>query len=389
MPPLGATFAEQVRMSAQRDAGQMFEPKMADAARRRELQRKHDLSSPGADPARQPGNDGGEVPADAPLEGVNQRPQEHSDPPAVVERHEEPAYERPVSDQTDGLRKTHADSHQQRGGAAGHRPAAHASDVAAVRPDGQAVRAVATEANPLVASPAITQRSEAPPSPAQQIGRILAAARADGSDTSRSSAHAGNSAAEHARMPRAKQDEAKAPTRTANKDGSTAAAKGTMESRGSPRTEFDQLVRSIRLSLGTRRSSARMRLEPPELGRIRVDVQIDGQNVRLGIQTETQAARRLIAERAEQLKDSLAEHGIRVERFEVVLNTADPTTAEREPNVNASAVMDGKAGAWNGSSESGGRSPARGRELEEETSVGLTPAAEPAAARPGWLDIRA
>lgn len=88
------------------------------------------------------------------------------------------------------------------------------------------------------------------------------------------------------------------------------------------RAEFDEVLRSLRMQLGARRSTARLRLEPPELGRLRVDVRIQGDSVSVDVQAETEAARLRLAERGAELKSGLAEHGIHVERFEVYVDSA-------------------------------------------------------------------
>jgi flagellar hook-length control protein FliK len=88
------------------------------------------------------------------------------------------------------------------------------------------------------------------------------------------------------------------------------------------RSKFDELVRSIRLHATPRHSSARMQLQPPELGRISVDLRVEGDQVRITVRAETGDARTLLAERADQLKAALEQHGITVQKFEVSLETA-------------------------------------------------------------------
>jgi hypothetical protein len=87
-------------------------------------------------------------------------------------------------------------------------------------------------------------------------------------------------------------------------------------------TSFEETVRSLRLQLGARQSSARLRLQPPELGHLRVDVKMLGDRVRIDVQAETNAARDLLTQRVDQLKSGLESYGIRLERLEVVLNGA-------------------------------------------------------------------
>lgn len=92
---------------------------------------------------------------------------------------------------------------------------------------------------------------------------------------------------------------------------------------------FADLVKSIRTNHGLRRSSARIRLDPPKLGRLRVDLRIQGDVVRVDVQTETDAARSLVKERAGWLREALEQQGLHVEHFEVVTDDAtlrDDTT---------------------------------------------------------------
>lgn len=98
---------------------------------------------------------------------------------------------------------------------------------------------------------------------------------------------------------------------------------------GAPNTEmgrtgsstFDQLVRSIRLSADGQHSSARLQLNPPQLGRMDVDIRVDSQRMTISVRTETDAARLLVQERMPELVAALEEHGISVERVEVSTQT--------------------------------------------------------------------
>ncbi len=104
-------------------------------------------------------------------------------------------------------------------------------------------------------------------------------------------------------QPHAAKERPSEPTRTANQQSVRRAA-------------FDQLVRSLRLNVGHQRSSARLHLRPPELGRIRVDAQMDGERLRVLVQTETPEARALLHSRVAELKSALEQHGIKVDRFD-------------------------------------------------------------------------
>lgn len=84
-------------------------------------------------------------------------------------------------------------------------------------------------------------------------------------------------------------------------------------------TPFAQLVRLMRSQAG-RQSSARVMLEPPELGRIHVRVRMLGDRVEVGVETETKVAKELISGRAERLRSALEHHGMIVDRLDINTN---------------------------------------------------------------------
>ncbi len=137
----------------------------------------------------------------------------------------------------------------------------------------------------------------------------------------------------------------------------------------SVRAQFEQLVRSMRLNMGTRRSSARLRLHPPELGRIRIDVRIVDDRVRIGVQTETDRARELLSGRASHLKLALEQQGIHVDRFEVVTDTADPAAEDPVAEQGFGAPGDAERNQdRHGANAAGGQRP----EEWEEDYVAIT-----------------
>jgi hypothetical protein len=66
-----------------------------------------------------------------------------------------------------------------------------------------------------------------------------------------------------------------------------------------------------------RESHARIRLDPPALGPMRIDMKISGDKVALRLETETSAARELLGARLDDLRSALAQHGLSVERVEL------------------------------------------------------------------------
>lgn len=81
-------------------------------------------------------------------------------------------------------------------------------------------------------------------------------------------------------------------------------------------SKFEQLVRAVRATSG-RQSTARVLLDPPDLGRMHVRVTVAGDRVEIGVETENETARELIVGRAQKLKSVLEQHGLAIERFEI------------------------------------------------------------------------
>lgn len=165
--------------------------------------------------------------------------------------------------------------------------------------------------------------------PARQVATILSVGRADEVESIRTMTS--SSSVSDPRQSWAERDPSESPSASRKNDASPTERQsdGNDARVGDVRkTAFDQLVRSIRLQIGSRHSSARLQLEPPELGRLHVFVRVDGERLRVDVRTETAAARDLVSKRAVQLAAALERQGIAVERFEV---TAE-SSAEQRPD---------------------------------------------------------
>ena len=68
----------------------------------------------------------------------------------------------------------------------------------------------------------------------------------------------------------------------------------------------------------------RLRLSPPELGSLRLEVRIQDGALIARLQTETDAARTAIMDNLPALRDRLSEQGVRIERFDVDLMQRQP-----------------------------------------------------------------
>lgn len=155
---------------------------------------------------------------------------------------------------------------------------------------------------------------------ARQIGQVLGAARSGSADSARavnvSAATVDSRSATN--QPRQTAQTKLTPENRAD-PGADRAGKGD----GVTRTPFDELVRTIRLQTGKRYSSARMTLDPPRLGKMKVDVQMSGDRVRIDVRAETAEATKLLLDRTARLKSALESQGFIVDRLEVTTNFTD------------------------------------------------------------------
>lgn len=85
------------------------------------------------------------------------------------------------------------------------------------------------------------------------------------------------------------------------------------------RARFVQRVSQAFRAANERGGHVRLRLHPPELGSLRVELKITDGVMSARMEAESAAARDLLAEHLPVLRQRLADHGIRVERFELDL----------------------------------------------------------------------
>lgn len=65
----------------------------------------------------------------------------------------------------------------------------------------------------------------------------------------------------------------------------------------------------------------RIRLSPPELGSLRIELRLEGANLIAKVEAETAAARSVLVENLSTLRERLSEHGVSIESFEVDLSS--------------------------------------------------------------------
>jgi flagellar hook-length control protein FliK len=119
-------------------------------------------------------------------------------------------------------------------------------------------------------------------------------------------------------------------------------AAGTASSTRSRDINLEQILRLVRSQISRQRASAILRLDPPELGRIRLHLDLRQDTLSLRVQTQTELAYRLLSEQAELLRQGLAASGITLTKLEISPPAAaDPADASGLPAQNP----DGQSGS--------------------------------------------
>lgn len=154
--------------------------------------------------------------------------------------------------------------------------------------------------------------------------------------------------------------------------GTNPAARGInlSESRG-----LSELARVVRADVGSRHSTMMLRLDPPELGQLRIDVRMHDQMLTLRIEAQTQAGHEALQARLDQLKGTLEQQGIHVNRIEVELRApVSPAGETQDPNTQQHSTPEGNqsgAGGAQGQSGEGGGSHAPGGTSGPEETTGI------------------
>ncbi len=124
------------------------------------------------------------------------------------------------------------------------------------------------------------------------------------------------------------------------------------EGRGTPESSdrvpqgrvVDYVVRVARANLGRENWQVQIRLSPPELGTLRLDVSVRQGVLNMQVLAETAEAKHLIDSRLGQLRDALQQNGIIVDRVEV---------EARRPASNDSSQHNGDQASRQGTGQSG------------------------------------
>ncbi len=147
---------------------------------------------------------------------------------------------------------------------------------------------------------------------AAQSGQVVTAVRAAGEAQGPRAASSNHAVAHAARS-----------ERTAAKSGAAAPPREAPAAERTDDANLERVLRVIRMQLARDRSSATIRLDPAELGQLRVKLELSGSHLALDVETERDAARRLLADQLETLRRGLEASGIVLRRVDV--RVVDPT----------------------------------------------------------------
>jgi flagellar hook-length control protein FliK len=98
---------------------------------------------------------------------------------------------------------------------------------------------------------------------------------------------------------------------------------------------IERIVRVVRGRLGAKHSRTVVRLDPPELGSLRLQMDLRGTALTLRIDTSTGLAHRLLSEDLPKLRDGLEGSGIQLERVEVRPPALTPEAGEYDASRHA------------------------------------------------------
>lgn len=127
-----------------------------------------------------------------------------------------------------------------------------------------------------------------------------------------------------------------------NASGATATPTDAAAEPSDFRANVERLLRVVRQELREGASSTVVRLNPPELGRLRVQLDLRGEALMLDIQTESPLAHQLLSREIETLRERLDSAGIALERVEI------RAPQGQQPTPDGQSAAQEQAHQWNG-----------------------------------------
>lgn len=138
---------------------------------------------------------------------------------------------------------------------------------------------------------------------------------------------------------------------------------------------------------------ARVRLDPPSLGHVRVSIRASGDVVHVRLSAETADAQRTLASQVSELRAALEEQGLRLERIEITGPPRDDSTPDHPTRYDTPHTPQPHGGTGDGGTRHENRQAddhenqrlATNRDEPELIYDGN----ESALTADGWLDVRA
>jgi len=138
-----------------------------------------------------------------------------------------------------------------------------------------------------------------------------------------------------------------------------------------------RLARGLQSVLNQRGGSVTLRLTPPEMGTVRIQLQLQGGTVAAQFHAESNAARGLLTQQLAQLRTALEGQGLQVDRLSVhPMSHSHSGTAQQETGTNQQgsphsqqSANDGRSrGQWSsGGGQGHGRDPSDGDSQDESS----------------------
>jgi flagellar hook-length control protein FliK len=109
------------------------------------------------------------------------------------------------------------------------------------------------------------------------------------------------------------------------------------------RVRFVQRVEQAFAAVGNRGGSIRLKLSPPELGSLRLEITVRKGTLKARVEAETLAAKNLLLENLSQLRDRLAQQNVQVQQFDVELmdRGLGGSLEQRAPHADSGGSQDG------------------------------------------------
>ena len=82
----------------------------------------------------------------------------------------------------------------------------------------------------------------------------------------------------------------------------------------------NQVARQMSLSLQRGENHLRLQLRPPRLGAIQIDMDMKDSVLKIGLTTENNSVKEFLISSVQELRDSLVQHGVKLERLDVQVN---------------------------------------------------------------------